>query len=106
MPVNFDHGATGVSRASLAYLAVVATVLADDASLHLVIEGHTDASGDPRTNAMLSWERAFAVFRVLVHRYGIDPQRLQPVGLGSIDPLRPSEPGHAMNRRVQFRIAS
>ena len=105
LPVNFDHGAARVSKNSLAYVGTIASVLAEDPSLRLVVEGHTDATGPARANTMLSWERAFSVFRVLVDRYGIDPDRLQPVGKGASEPLRPSDPADAMNRRVQFRVA-
>lgn len=105
MPVNFDHGTARLSKASLVYVETIANVLAEAPSLRLVVEGHTDVTGPARANTMLSWERAFSVFRVLVDRYGIDPERLQPVGKGSGDPLLPSEPAHAMNRRVQFRVA-
>ena len=105
LPVTFDPGAARVSKASMAYVGSIASVLAEDPSLRLVVEGHTDATGATRANTMLSWERAFSVFRVLVDRYGIDPDRLQPVGKGSSEPLRPSDPADAMNRRVQFRVA-
>jgi outer membrane protein OmpA-like peptidoglycan-associated protein len=105
LPVAFDRGAATVSKASMAYVDSIAAVLSEDPSLRLVIEGHTDTTGNPRANAVLSWERAFSVFRVLVERYGIDPQRLQPLGKGDSDPLRPAEPAHAINRRVQFRMA-
>jgi outer membrane protein OmpA-like peptidoglycan-associated protein len=104
VPVAFERGTATVSKASLAYIEPIAAALREDMSLRLVIEGHADALGNPRTNAMLSWERAFSVFRVLVDRYGIDAQRLQPLGKGSSEPLRPDDPTHAANRRVQFRV--
>jgi outer membrane protein OmpA-like peptidoglycan-associated protein len=55
---------------------------------------------------MLSWERAFAVFRLLVDRYGIDPARLVPVGKGASEPLVATQSPNPLNRRVQFRVVS
>jgi outer membrane protein OmpA-like peptidoglycan-associated protein len=104
VPVNFDFGASRVSRPSLTYLDAIAQALAQDESLKVVVEGHTDSAGGPRANLLLSWERAFAVFRLLVERHRIDPARLTPVGKGSSEPLIDSDLPHPMNRRVQFRV--
>jgi outer membrane protein OmpA-like peptidoglycan-associated protein len=54
---------------------------------------------------MLSWERAYSVFKLLVERYGIDPARLQPIGRGPLEPMPGVAPNDGMNRRVQFRVA-
>jgi outer membrane protein OmpA-like peptidoglycan-associated protein len=105
-PVHFDSGAVRVSRPSLAYVAALAAALGQDPRLRIQVEGHTDSAGSPRSNLMLSWERAFAVFRLLVERYGIDPARLVPVGKGCSEPLVATESPHPLNRRVQFRVMS
>jgi outer membrane protein OmpA-like peptidoglycan-associated protein len=104
IPVNFDFAASRVSRPSLIYLDAIARALALDEGLKVSVEGHTDSAGGPRVNLMLSWERAFAVFRLLVERHRIDPARLTPVGKGSSEPLVASDSPHPMNRRVQFRV--
>ena len=103
-PVKFDTGATRVSAASLAYIDAIAQALQRNPEMRLTIEGHTDAPGNPRANVMLSWERAFSVFRVMVDKHGIDPTRLQPAGKGALEPLVPTDQPHPMNRRVQFRL--
>lgn len=105
MPIGFDASSARVSRRSMAYLEVIAQLLAKEPSLRLTIEGHTDASGHPQRNLVLSWDRALSVYRVLVERYGIDGRRLQPLGRGSQDPLEGLAEGSPMNRRVQFRAA-
>jgi outer membrane protein OmpA-like peptidoglycan-associated protein len=105
-PLKFDSGAARVSVASLAYIDAVAQTLLRNPDMRLTIEGHTDAAGSPRANVMLSWERAFSVFRLMVDKYGIDPARLQPAGKGASEPLVPTDKPDAMNRRVQFRLAS
>jgi outer membrane protein OmpA-like peptidoglycan-associated protein len=104
IPVNFDFAASRVSRTSLTYLDAIAQALSQDDSLKVIVEGHTDSAGGPRANLMLSWERAFAVFRLLVERHRIDPARLTPVGKGSSEPLVDSDMPHPLNRRVQFRV--
>jgi outer membrane protein OmpA-like peptidoglycan-associated protein len=106
LPVKFDSGAARVSAASIAYLDAVATALIRNPELRLSIEGHTDAVGSARVNVMLSWERAFSVFRLMVEKHGIDPSRLQPVGKGASEPLVATDEPNAMNRRVQFRPIS
>jgi outer membrane protein OmpA-like peptidoglycan-associated protein len=106
MPISFDAGSARVSRPSIAYVDVVAQLLAKEPSLRLTIEGHTDASGNAQRNLVLSWDRALAVYRVLVERYGIDGRRLQPLGRGSQDPLEGLPVESPMNRRVQFRVAA
>ena len=103
LPVHFDSGLAQVSRASMAYVAAIAVALQQDPGLKITVEGHTDSAGTPRGNLMLSWERAFAVFRLLVDRYGIDPARLMPVGKGCNEPLVDTVSAHPLNRRVQFR---
>ena len=105
LPVNFEYGTAHVSKASLAYIEAIVSVLNQSPDMHLTVEGHTDVSGSPRNNLMLSWDRAFSVFRVMVEKYGIDPARLQPSGKGSTEPISSIDPLNGMNRRVQFRIA-
>lgn len=104
MPVNFDSGTARLTRASLPYVETVVAALGRSPELRLMVEGHTDAAGNDRANILLSWERAMAVFRLMVEKYGIDPSRLQPVGKGSSELYFANEPLHGMNRRVQFRV--
>jgi outer membrane protein OmpA-like peptidoglycan-associated protein len=104
LPVTFDKSSAHVSASSSAYVQAVADLLASDPSLRLLIEGHTDATGQPTSNLMLSWDRAFTVFRLLVSKYRIDPVRLQPMGKGAAEPLDGASPVDGANRRVQFRV--
>jgi outer membrane protein OmpA-like peptidoglycan-associated protein len=104
MPITFDTNSSRVAGSSVAYVDAVAGLLQRDPSLRLTIEGHTDAVGSPQRNLPLSWERAMSVFRLLIERHGIDPQRLQPIGRGSLEPLDGLPPTAPRNRRVQFRV--
>lgn len=104
VPINFNLGSSDIKGASMPYVDAIASLLLQDPAIQLTVEGHTDSSGDPGRNLMLSWERAFTVFRVLVTRYGIDPARLKPVGKGASEPIEGTGPNQDINRRVQFRI--
>jgi outer membrane protein OmpA-like peptidoglycan-associated protein len=104
-PINFDVGSAKVLPQSMGYIDAIASVMARDPSIRLVIEGHTDVTGAYQRNMMLSWERAYSVFKLLVERYGIDPARLQPIGRGPLEPMPGVAPNDGMNRRVQFRVA-
>jgi len=105
LPVNFNRGSTRMTAASTPYIEAMINLLAKDPTLSLIVEGHTDAVGNSRTNMLLSWQRALETYRVMVERYGVDPQRLQPVGRGSTEPLPYKDPLDGANRRIQFRVA-
>ena len=65
------------------------------------VEGHTDASGRPDYNLVLSQRRAEAVRDYLVSALGVAPSRLEVVGRGQQDPLDRADPLSGVNRRVQ-----
>lgn len=67
------------------------------------IEGHTDTVGSAELNQALSERRAAAVRDFLVRRFGVNPARLEAVGLGQTQLLVPTPDNTPMprNRRVQ-----
>jgi outer membrane protein OmpA-like peptidoglycan-associated protein len=65
------------------------------------IEAHTDASGSPEANRLLSQRRADAVKDYLVGR-GVDAAMLQAVGMGSSAPKLAANPFAPENRRVEI----
>jgi OOP family OmpA-OmpF porin len=70
----------------------------------IVIEGHTDVSGDPEHNRRLSERRAGSVRDYLVER-GVPADQLRIEGFGEDHPLTtdPSPEAQARNRRVTLR---
>jgi outer membrane protein OmpA-like peptidoglycan-associated protein len=66
------------------------------------IEGHTDTVGTPEQNKALSQERAEKVASFLENKYGVAPERLEPVGLGEDGLLvaTPEQTAEPRNRRV------
>lgn len=102
LPIQFPMGGKQISRLSTPYIEAVANVLRKQPDWHFIIEGHTDNVGSTQGNMILSWERAQAVYSVLISRYGIDPSRIQPVGKGMAEPLPGLAENDPRNRRVQF----
>ncbi len=70
------------------------------------LAGHTDRVGSADYNLKLSLERAMAVKNYLVINRGLNPNRLEPVGLGFSQPANPADPSAAINRRVEVRKVS
>jgi outer membrane protein OmpA-like peptidoglycan-associated protein len=70
----------------------------------VVIEGHTDATGQSAYNLRLSKQRAQSVKRYLVAQHGISPRSLRTIGKGEREPLSGMIPTARENRRVQFQI--
>lgn len=103
-PINFRVNSSDILPESIPFLESIAGLMKKDPSVRLLIEGHTDKSGNPARNTVLSRERAFSVMNYLIDSYRIDPMRLVPVGKGFSEPLGGMEPTNPKNRRVQFRI--
>jgi len=72
-----------------------------------VIEGHASSEGDYGRNLLLSQERAERIARDLVY-YGVNPNRLMPVGYGEAEAAYPAnapEEYRSLDRRVMvFRM--
>jgi outer membrane protein OmpA-like peptidoglycan-associated protein len=103
--VNFATGSYVLSPAAARALAPLGEALASAAlaPYRFRIEGHTDTVGSDAMNQTLSERRAAAVRQYLVQRYGVDPSRLEAVGLGETQPLiaTPDNTADVRNRRVQ-----
>jgi len=70
------------------------------------IVGHTDASGSDAYNERLSILRAQEVQRYFVNECGIDPARLEAVGMGERFLFNAQDPRGGENRRVEFQAMS
>lgn len=70
------------------------------------IVGHTDAAGTDEYNERLSLLRAEEVKRYFVGSCGLDPSRLEAVGMGERFLVEPADPRAADNRRVEFQALS
>lgn len=108
--VYFKKGSAKLQKRSWALLDNVAAVLIAHPEIKKIrVEGHTDASGSLKYNMILSKKRADTVVRYLVGRGHVSKSRLVARGFGPKKPLVPNattKEEQAMNRRVEFHIAS
>ena len=100
--ILFDVGSDRIRPESTPTLKEIADMLGTHAELRLMIEGHTDNTGNPESNAQLSNRRAAAVKQELVNTFGIPAARLETVGKGQSEPVSPNDTveGRQNNRRV------
>ncbi|MBS3744504.1 MAG: OmpA family protein [Wenzhouxiangellaceae bacterium] len=105
--VLFEVGEADLLPAAAQSLDDVIELLETEPDKDIRIEGHTDSTGPAQLNLRLSGERAKAVRDALVER-GIDPDRLNAVGMGEDFPIatNETEQGRASNRRVDVIVLS
>ena len=103
--IYFDFDRATLLPSSYTELAQWIIFLDEHPSVHLVIEGYTDQTGDAEYNLALSEKRARAIYDHFIEN-GIVAERLSYIGYGSNFPLieggNKKEP--EKNRRVSFRL--
>lgn len=104
--IQFNVGSATVSPASERTLSQIARILALSPDRCVIVEGHTDATGNYDRNIMLSRDRAGSVVNFISNRNGIDRKRLVPVGKGSSDTIQNLDPRDPRNRRVVFKVVT
>lgn len=102
--IQFKLGSAEVAPASEPTLREIAKILSLNPERCVLVEGHTDATGNAERNRELSHKRAGSVVKFIVEKSGIDRNRLVPLGKGSNDPLRNLDPRDPKNRRVVFKV--
>ena len=102
--INFNSDSSKVRPDSEQILAKAVTALQGSVGVDVLIEGHTDNTGTPSYNQLLSERRAKAVLDFLVAN-GIEKERLVSVGKGENNPTagNNTKEGRYQNRRVEFR---
>lgn len=105
LTVNFANGSADLTPQAMATLDQLGRALSssDLASYRFRIEGHTDTVGSATYNKELSEKRAQAVVSYLNSKFGVQPARLEAVGMGEEGLLVPTPPQtpEPRNRRVQ-----
>lgn len=104
--IQFKVGSATISPASEATLTEIAKILSLSPSRCVLVEGHTDASGNADRNLVLSRDRADSVVNYIVEKNGIDRKRLVPLGKGSTDTMKNLDPRDPKNRRVVFKVVA
>jgi outer membrane protein OmpA-like peptidoglycan-associated protein len=102
--VDFDFGSARIRPQSYRTVALIADALYSPQlqGYKFLVIGNTDAVGGRAANLTLSQKRADAIRDALINPFGINPARIQAVGLGEEQLLDPAHPTAASNRRVQL----
>ena len=103
--IFFDVDDYSFKKESLIELDKLKYFLTSNLDVSVMIEGHTDNTGNENYNRSLSENRAKAVYLYLI-KHGIKPERLQYVGYGSQQAIdtNETERGRSNNRRTVFKI--
>jgi len=102
--IYFDTGKAEMKPESDAALKEIGKLLQEQASLKLLVVGHTDNVGGLAPNMDLSKRRADAVVKALTGQFGVAAARLSAQGAGPLTPVATNrtEDGRAKNRRVEL----
>jgi general secretion pathway protein A len=105
--VYFTQNSTEIPIYANDILSNLANLLKSFPETQALIEGHTDSTGDPELNKVISAERAASVKNFLVGQ-GIEARRLAASGLGPDKPIESNSTseGRSKNRRVVIRIVT
>jgi OOP family OmpA-OmpF porin len=103
--IQFELASARLAPAALPLLAEIISIAKRCKSGAIEVAGHTDSSGDPAGNMILSKARSQSVVDYLV-RNAIDRARISATGYGDTRPIAPNttEDGMAQNRRIEFIV--
>ncbi|HVJ51633.1 MAG TPA: OmpA family protein [Aliidongia sp.] len=103
LDIRFGLGSADLTDGAKQVIAQLAKAINSDqlSKYNFRVEGHTDSTGKPDANMILSQRRAEAVKAYLVSNYGVASDRLTAVGRGQEEPLDAAHPASGVNRRVQ-----
>ncbi len=104
--LSFDVGSSDIKDEHIPLLEKIKAILEMFPNSKVMVEGHTDDTGDPTTNMRLSEKRAFAVMQYLRQAMQIPVDRIQSIGYGSERPVASNKTsdGRAKNRRIDIII--
>lgn len=105
--VFFSTGSYKLLSKSYSKLNDVVSILNENPSYKVQIDGHTDSQGDDAKNQTLSENRAASVKAYLVSK-GVDEGRLSSTGYGETKPVADNKTaaGRAKNRRVEMTLSN
>lgn len=106
LAIYFEKNSTEIAPKYNLHLSAAAKLLAAYPNYVLVVEGHTDTSGNPQLNQRVSMSRAEMVKSTLVTQYGVSPRQVEAHGRGQSQPIasNATEEGRQLNRRVSLTL--
>ena len=101
--IYFDSGASTPTQNSQQQIRATAALLNTYSDANVLIKGHTDNTGNTRSNTVLSLTRSGYMKDALV-KLGIDARRINVEGVGALEPIAPNdtEDGRNSNRRIEL----
>ncbi len=105
--VLFATGSAELLPASFVELGRLRSLLSENPTVKIRLQGHTDNVGDPAANLKLSDARAAAVATYLTAQ-GVAAERLSSAGFGESRPVAPNSTaeGRRLNRRTEFVVVA
>lgn len=103
--INFEESTTTLRSSAYPRLDRVIALAKQCASSSILVQGHTDASGNDAHNLLLSEQRASIVGDYIIAG-GVDSDRLQIEGLGSSVAIADNATryGRSLNRRIEIEF--
>ncbi|UZR92751.1 OmpA family protein [Chondrinema litorale] len=103
--VNFVQGEAFLLSESYNELNLIVQMMKDNETMTILLEGHTDISGNAVANKRLSEQRVIAVKQYLC-QHDIEPERIKLKAYGESRPLTTERDPESRkrNRRVAFKI--
>ena len=103
--IYFENNSFEINDTAYHVLLEFADYLNLQADLVVEINGFTDNIGSEKDNQILSEQRAYAVYSLIIQQ-GIDKDRLSFNGYGEANPVynNSTEIGRAKNRRTEFKV--
>ncbi len=105
--LNFDPGSWIVPQSQASKLQVIGEAIkravSRNANEVFLVEGYTDATGNPTDNLSLSDRRAQSVATILSRDFGVPPENLTTQGYGQQYLKEQTQGSSQVNRRVTLR---
>jgi len=105
--LNFPSGKAIIQPEYFSLLTKVQHSIREFSKSHVIIEGHTDALGEARTNKLLSERRSKAVSEYILANMELDDNQISHIGFGEEKPVASNETreGRTLNRRIDIMIS-
>ncbi len=103
--IHFDLNSAKIKDSELANISSVASVIKNNPSIKILVNGFTDKLNSDGYNQGLSYRRAQAAVDALVKRFGVDRNTLVLNYEGENNTIVPTNKGSYINRRVEFHVA-
>jgi len=103
--VTFDTNSASVKPGLHDEISRIARIMQQYPQTRVLVEGHTDSTGNVQYNQQLSERRAESVADLL-RQNGVSPGRVRTIGYGPNQPMATNDTalGRQQNRRVEIKI--